>query len=129
MADKIPPTLVNPKSFLKGEYKDSFYLFLSSSDEVKSVVQIMASKNGAGFDSISMDIIKLAIPVIAEPLTCIINNSLTDNQYGFRSRSDTSMAVVKMVDKISEAIDANEYSIGIFIDLSKAFDTLNHSIL
>ena len=39
------------------------------------------------------------------------------------------MAVMEMVDKISEAIDANEYSIEIFIDLSKAFDTLNHRIL
>ena len=54
---------------------------------------------------------------------------LRDNQYGFCSRSGTSMAVMKMVEKITEAIDANEYSIGIFIDLSKVFDTLNHSIL
>ena len=53
----------------------------------------------------------------------------TDNRYGFRSRSDTSMAVMEKVDKISEAIDANEYLIGIFIDLSKALDMLNHSIL
>src|SRR3984893_6694676 len=31
--------------------------------------------------------------------------------------------------KLSEAIDNNEYTIGIFIDLSKAFDTINHDIL
>ena len=48
---------------------------------------------------------------------------LTDNQYEFCSRIDTSMAVIKMINKISEAIYANEYSIGMFINLSKAFDT------
>ena len=39
------------------------------------------------------------------------------------------MALIKLYDKISLAIDKNEYSIGIFIDLSKAFDTLDHNIL
>ena len=34
-----------------------------------------------------------------------------------------------MYDKISSAIDNNELTIGIFIDLSKAFDTVNHQIL
>ena len=34
-----------------------------------------------------------------------------------------------MVEKISETIYANEYSVGMFIDISKAFDMLNHSIL
>jgi len=34
-----------------------------------------------------------------------------------------------MVDKITAAMDSNSYSLGIFIDLSKAFDTLNHKIL
>lgn len=34
-----------------------------------------------------------------------------------------------MYDKISEFIDNHEVSVGVFIDLSKAFDTINHSIL
>ena len=34
-----------------------------------------------------------------------------------------------MVDKISSAIDGNDYSVGLFIDLSKAFDTRDHKIL
>ena len=39
------------------------------------------------------------------------------------------MAIMDMYDKVSAAIDRNEYCIGVFIDLSKAFDTLNHEIL
>ena len=39
------------------------------------------------------------------------------------------MAVIEMVDKISAAIDGNDYSVGLFIDLSKAVDTLDHKIL
>ena len=34
-----------------------------------------------------------------------------------------------MYDKITQALDENKYAVGIFIDLSKAFDTVNHSIL
>ena len=39
------------------------------------------------------------------------------------------MALIDMYEKISDAIDRKEHSIGIFIDLSKAFDTINHEIL
>ena len=39
------------------------------------------------------------------------------------------MATLEMVEKITDAIDDNKFSIGIFIDLSKAFDTINHTIL
>ena len=56
-------------------------------------------------------------------------NILINNQYGFRHMHSTYMAMLDMVNKVSESIDNHEVSIGIFIDLSKAFDTLNHSIL
>ena len=38
-------------------------------------------------------------------------------------------SVIEMTDKISAAIDKGDYSIGIFIELSKAFDTLDHYVL
>ena len=57
------------------------------------------------------------------------NKVLTENQYGFREKHSTHLALLKLVDDISEEIDQGNYSIGVFIDLSKAFDTINHAIL
>jgi hypothetical protein len=39
------------------------------------------------------------------------------------------MAILGMVDKITSAIDNKQFSVGVFVDLSKAFDTLDHKIL
>ena len=39
------------------------------------------------------------------------------------------MPVLNFVDEISKAIDNDMYTIGIFMDLSKAFDTIDHGIL
>lgn len=38
-------------------------------------------------------------------------------------------AIIEMVDKITKAIDEEKYTVGIFLDLSKAFDTIEHRIL
>ena len=57
------------------------------------------------------------------------NNILNDCQFGYRNGRSTNMALTMLVDKITAALDKKEYFMGIFIDLSKAFDTVNHSIL
>ena len=56
-------------------------------------------------------------------------NILNKNQYGFRQKHSTAMAILDFVDKIHSAIDNGEYSTGIFLDLAKALDTVNHTIL
>ena len=57
------------------------------------------------------------------------NKILSKHQYGFRKNRSTELAVIELVDKITKAIDKGEYTIGIFLDLSKAFDMINHKIL
>src|ERR1043165_10054525 len=39
------------------------------------------------------------------------------------------LAILNMYNKISQSVDDRKFSIGIFVDLSKAFDTINHDIL
>ena len=57
------------------------------------------------------------------------NKILTKHQYGFRANRSTELAIIELTDRITKAIDNGEYTIGIFLDLSKAFDTINHKIL
>lgn len=54
---------------------------------------------------------------------------LSDCQYGFRSNRSTFLAVLDFVENITTAVDRKESALGIFIDLRKAFDTINHSLL
>ena len=166
-------------------------MFLAPTDcmEILNIIKELNPTKSAGFDEIPPKIIKMAAPFIANPLTDIINASLStgifpDNmkiakviplfknedrtlvnnyrpisvlpvfskilekiihqritqyftkykllshrQYGFREKHSTYMALVDLVDRISNEIDNGQLSFGIFIDLSKAFDTINHSIL
>ena len=56
-------------------------------------------------------------------------NLICDNQYEFRAKHTTHMALLNIMDEISVEVDNRKYSIGIFLNLSKAFDTVDHNIL
>ena len=56
-------------------------------------------------------------------------NVLYDKQFGFRKNHSTSHAVNFSVNEISKNIENKKHTLGIFIDLSKAFDTINHNTL
>ena len=57
------------------------------------------------------------------------NNVLFNGQFGFRASHSTAQAILLITDKIQNSIEKKLFSCGIFLDLSKAFDTVNHDIL
>ena len=50
-------------------------------------------------------------------------------QFGFGKNYSTALSLINLINKIAESIDRNEVTIGVFLDFSKAFDTLDHEIL
>ena len=57
------------------------------------------------------------------------NHLLYPSQYGFRTRRSCKQAITELVRYILQSKNRNEHCASIFLDLSKAFDTLDHSIL
>ena len=57
------------------------------------------------------------------------NNMFYDLQFGFRKKHSTDHALLSITENIKSKIDNRNLTCGIFIDLEKAFDTVNHRIL
>jgi len=56
-------------------------------------------------------------------------NVIYKKQYGFRPRHSTTDAIIDFTQNVYETYEKKEHGLGVFLDLTKAFDTINHKIL
>ena len=57
------------------------------------------------------------------------NDLLTQHQYGFRKNHSTEFAAMEYIDRVANLLELGKIPFNLYIDLSKAFDVLNHDIL
>ena len=63
-------------------------------------------------------------------LSCLDKeNVIYKQQFGFRPKHSTTHAIIRITETIREALDKGKFACGVFVDLQKAFDTVNHKVL
>ena len=188
LAKEIPPSTIDPLSYIKGSDYDTIFLKPVDEEEVLKILPLIKSDT-PGYDDISGAVIKDSIKYYLDPLVYIFNLSLSQGifpcelkiakvvplykggnemlltnyrpvsllpfiskilerimynrlidfvknnkilhkyQFGFRENHSTNLALIMLIDKIVNARDNGESVLGVFLDFSKAFDTVNHEIL
>ena len=64
-------------------------------------------------------------------VTCFLkaNNVIYPRQFGFRKSYSTTHALISMIERLRKCLDDGNVAVGVFIDLQRAFDTVDHKIL
>ena len=124
----IPLCTIINQSFITGKYPDALKI-----SKVIPIHKSGATCNLNNYRPISLLSIfdKIMEKVMHKRLYDFLqkHNILFQNQFGFRKNNSTTSALLQITEKIKESIDNKKYGCGIFIDLSKTFDTVNHEIL
>ena len=130
----VAPLLVKPMTFLinqslsTGMFPDMLKLAKIIPVYKKDNIHVVENYRPI---SILPSLSKIFETVVFQQLSSyfINNDLLSKSQYGFRKKHSTEHAVLEIVDRISSELDVGHTPIAIFLDLSKAFDTLDHKTL
>ena len=79
--------------------------------------------------SVLPNLSKIFEKLVDQKLTLFLekNKQLYQFQFAFRSKHSPSHALISLTEKTHDALDKNIFACGVFIDLSKAFNTVNHN--
>ena len=123
-----PVTHIINQSFLTGKFPDKLKLA-----KIVPIYKKDCENNFDNYRPISL------LPSLSKIFERIMHNQLHEyfssnelyytSQYGFRSMHSTELATLELIDRNICDMDKNGTPINIYLDLSKAFDTIDHSIL
>ena len=104
--------------------------------KIAKVIPILKEDDNTIFNNYRPISLLPVLSKVIEKVSCsqinnffITNNLLYYSQYGFRPGHSTEYAAIEITDRIITAMGKNNIPLNIYLDLSKAFDTLDHAIL
>ena len=131
---KISPSIIYPlsiiinQSLFKGIFPDAL--------KIAKIIPIFKKDDNELFDnyrpiSLLPAISKIFEKIISQQILEYFtkNNLIFSSQHGFRTKHSTETAAIELVDTLKIEIDKGHLPVSIFMDLSKAFDTIDHTIL
>ena len=123
-----PLTLIINQSLVTGIFPDSL--------KIAKVVPLYKKEDKLIMDnyrpvSLLSSISKIFEKIVHKQLSKYFkdNKLFYKSQYGFRDEHSTELASIELIDRVMQSFDNKYTPIAIYMDLSKAFDTLDHKIL
>jgi hypothetical protein len=124
----LPLSILINKSLSEGIFPDALKL--------AKVIPLFKKDDPSYFNnyrpiSLLLSVSKIYEKIVHKQLLSYFTNNklLYAHQYGFRPLHSTEAASLELIDRIFSLLDEDKIPFAIFMDLSKAFDTLNHNIL
>ena len=102
--------------------------------KIAKVIPIYKSKNKCEINnyrpiSLLPAVSKLLEKIMHKRLNNFVTKDLFNSQYGFKNKLSTINAITELFNDIVEGFETNKYTLACFLDLSKAFDTIDHKIM
>jgi len=122
----VPLSILINKSMQQGIFPDKL--------KIAKIIPIFKSKDKEQFNnyrpiSLLSSISKMYEKIVYKRLYKFIEPNLYDRQFGFRPKRSTTQAIIELCTDIINSFENNQITMATFLDLSKAFDTIDHTIL